>query len=63
MAAIAAAAREFERAEENSEGSPIPTIERAIRRTLSTSSRADNKGGWSNTDQLMNPPENFKKNL
>ncbi len=32
MAANAAAAREFERAKENSEGSPIPTLELALRR-------------------------------
>ena len=63
MAASAAAAREFERAEENSEGSPIPTLERAIRRTPSSSSRADNKGGWSNYGHksVMNPPENYQK--
>ncbi len=46
MAANAVAAREFERAEENSEGSPIQTLEPALRRALSSSSRADNKGGW-----------------
>jgi hypothetical protein len=50
MAAVAAATGEFERAEENSEGSPIPTLEPALRRTLSTSSRADNKGEWSSID-------------
>jgi hypothetical protein len=59
MAANAVAAREFERAEENSEGSPIPTLEPALRRALSSSSRADNKGGWPSIGQSMNPPKSF----
>ncbi len=61
MAANAAAAGELERAEENNEGSPIPTLEPALRRALSSSSRADHKGEWPSISQLMNPPENFLK--
>jgi hypothetical protein len=45
MAANAAATRELERAEENSEGSPILTLELALRRASSTSCRADHKRG------------------
>jgi hypothetical protein len=59
MAANAAAAGELERAEENSEGSPIPTLEPALRRAPSPSSRADNKGGWPSIGQSMNHPKNF----
>ncbi len=44
MAANVAAARELERAEEKSEVSPIPTLESAPRRALSTSNRTDHKG-------------------
>ncbi len=53
MAANSAAAGELERAEEISEGSPM--LESALCRALSTSSRADHKGGWSGIGQLMNP--------
>jgi hypothetical protein len=57
MAANAAAAREFERGEENSEGSPIPTLESV----LLTSCRADLKGGWPTLGHksVMNPPKKF----
>jgi hypothetical protein len=56
MAANAVAAKEFERAEEYSEGSPIPMLEPALRRALNPSSRADNKEGWPSIGQSMNPP-------
>jgi hypothetical protein len=59
MAANAVAEREFERAEENSEGSPIQMLEPALRRALSPSSRVDNKGGW----PINEPPKKFLKNL
>jgi hypothetical protein len=59
MAANAAAAGELERVEENSEVSSIPTLEPALRRAPSPSSRADHKGEWPNIGQLMNPPKNF----
>jgi hypothetical protein len=42
----AAAAGELERAEENSEGSPILTLEPALRRVPNPSCRADHKGEW-----------------
>jgi hypothetical protein len=61
MAANAATAGELERAEEISEGSPIRTLESALRRALSTSSRADHKGGWPGIGQLINPSKNFLK--
>jgi hypothetical protein len=63
MIANAAAAGEIERAEEISEGRHIPIPEPALRRALSTLSRADHKRGWSKIGQSMNPPENFAKNL
>ncbi len=44
MVAIVAATGELDRAEENSEDSPIPTLETALRRAFSPSSRADHKG-------------------
>ncbi len=56
MAAIIAATGELERAEENSEGSPIPTLEPVFRRAPSSLSRADHKGRWPNIGQLMNLP-------
>ncbi len=59
MAANAVAARESERAEENSEGSPLPTLEPALHRALSLSSRADNKRGCPSIGQSMNPPKNL----
>ncbi len=52
MAAIAAEARKHERAVENSEGSHIPTLEPALRRAPSPSSRADHKGEWPSISQL-----------
>ncbi len=61
MAAVAAATGEFEKVEENGEGSPLPTLEPALCRAPSTSCRADYKGGRSSIGQLMNPPENFSK--
>ncbi len=61
MAANAAVVRELERAEQNSKGSPIPTLKPALRRAPSPSSRADRKGGWSSIGQLMNPPKNFSE--
>jgi hypothetical protein len=63
MAANATATREFERAEENSEGSPIPTLEPALRRAPGSSSRADNKGGWPSIGQSINPQKISKKSL
>jgi hypothetical protein len=51
--------RKFDRAEENSEGSPILTLEPLFRRALSPSSRADNKGGWPSIGQSMNLSENL----
>jgi hypothetical protein len=61
MAANVAATRELERAEENHEGSPIPTLERVLRRGPSSSGRADHKDGWPSISQLMNPQKNFSK--
>ncbi len=58
MAAVAAATREFERVEENSEGSPIPTLEPALRRAPS---RTDHKDEWPSIGQLMNCLKNFSK--
>ncbi len=62
MAANAVAARESERAEENSEGSPIPTLEPALRRALSPSSRAD-KGRVAKHRPINEPSKKFIKNL
>ncbi len=45
MAANAAAAGELKSAEENSEGSPIPTLEPALRTALSPSSRQITREG------------------
>jgi hypothetical protein len=61
MAANAATARELERAKEISEGSPIPTLEPALRRAPSPSRRADHKSGWPSIGQLMNPPKYLSK--
>jgi hypothetical protein len=47
MAAIVATAGEFERVEENSKGSPIPTLEPALRRAPCSSSRVAHKRGSS----------------
>jgi hypothetical protein len=59
MAANAAAAREFERAEENSEVRSIPTLERALRPL----SRTVNKEGWPSIGQLMSPKKIQKKTV
>jgi hypothetical protein len=63
MAAIVAAAGELERAEENSEGSPIPTLEPALHRAPSPSSRTDHKYWWLSIGQLMNLHKKFLKNM
>ncbi len=63
MATDDTATGELDRAEENSEGSPISTPEPALRRVPSTSNRTDHKGGWSSIGykSVMNSPKNFKK--
>jgi hypothetical protein len=63
MAANAAAAGELERMEEIRKVSPIPTLEPALCRALSTSSRGDHKGEWPSIGRksVMNPTEIFKK--
>ncbi len=65
MAADAVATGELDRAEEDSEGSPIPTLEPALRRAPSASSRADHKGEWSSLGHksVINRSENFRKNI
>jgi hypothetical protein len=61
MAANATAAGELERAQYSSKGSPIPTLDPALHRAPSPSSRADHKGQWPSISQLMNPLKNFQK--
>ncbi len=59
MDAIVVTAGELERAEENREGNPIPTLEPALCRAPSPSSRTDHKGEWPSIGQSMNLSEYF----
>ncbi len=59
MAANAAVAGELERAEKNSEGSPIQTLEPALHTAPSPSSRRDHRAEWPSIGQSMNISENF----
>ncbi len=63
MTANAAAAGELERAEEIIEGNPMLTLELALSRAPSTSSRADHKKWWPSLGykSVINPPRKFPK--
>ncbi len=59
---VAAAAGEFERVAEISDRGPIPMLEPALRRVLSTSRGTGYEGGWASIGHksVMDPQKNFK---